>query len=100
MRDIPKLMIQQLESFISDSKIIDKYYKMGHKITWNLDDSTLIVKYKRKKFVISIVKKDKQYYWHLEPYKKSYFETEVDFEHCKLNYVLFAISESRKKGKM
>ena len=67
MRDIPKLMIQQLDSFISDPKNIDSYYKMGYKITWNLDDSTLIVKYKRKKFVISIVKKDKQYYWHLEP---------------------------------
>ena len=56
MRDIPKLMIQQLDSFISDPKNIDSYYKMGYKITWNLDDSTLIDKYKSEKFVISIVK--------------------------------------------
>ena len=59
----------------------------------------LNITYKQKQYVITLVNKDEQFYWHLVPYNNSFYETAIDNG---LTIVLFAIKENEelyeKKG--
>lgn len=93
MLDIPKVMFSQIEKFIKKKSKIGYYNNMEYKLQYDLKNCNLLVKYKEKKYIIKIVNKSGDLYWHLVPYNNSFFETKLDEEKCNLDMVLFAIKE-------
>lgn len=102
MLDERKIMQEQLNIFIKDLETIESYYKDGYSILWDILKCNLTVTYNNNKYVVSLVIKDNQCYWHLVPYNHSFFETAIEDGICNFNYVLFAIKENEmlynKKG--
>ena len=91
---IPKMLLSQVNLFLKKHNYnLDELEKDGYKINYDFYNCNLEVKYHRKNYVIKIIEKDNRFYWHLDPYNQSYFETEVDNTYSKLDYVLFAIKE-------
>ena len=93
MLDVPKMMFKQLENFVRKKNKIGYYYHIGYKLYYCFNDHSLLVEYKGKRYLIKIVNKIGEWYWHLEPYNNSFFETRLDEDKCNLDMVLFAIKE-------
>lgn len=95
---IPKMMLTKMDELIN-SKDFQTYINYGYKMEYDLYSCELIITYLKKQYVVTLVNKDGQFYWHLVPYNKSFFETSIDNG---LSIVLFAIKENEelyeKKG--
>lgn len=93
MSDKPKVIINEINNFIKNDKHYKEYEDAGFLIELNLLTFDLQVTYKRKKYIISLMKKNNQYLWRLTPYNHSYYETNIENG---LSIVLFAIKENEE----
>ena len=75
-------------------EILQKYKKVGVKIF--LGENSLIIYKNNHKYIVTITNHDQRYFWHLEPYHNSYYETFADIEKGNLDIVLFAIKENEE----
>lgn len=101
MLDIPNLMVKQIGLLLEDQEKYDNYVKNGYKFEFDFKSCKLIVTYKEKEYIITLITEDKQLCWCLTPYNHSSFITNIENG---LEIVLFAIKEneelySSKKGK-
>ena len=88
---IPKLLLKQLDIYIL--KNINIYKKEGFKITFNCKNCSLNICYNTKEYKVSIISFENNYYWRVEPYMNSYFETRMNNQKYNFDLVLFAIKE-------
>ncbi len=95
----PKMMLKEVSKLIN-SKEFKIYIDYGFIILYDIYHCELIITYKQTKYAVTLVNKAEQFYWHLVPYNKSFFETSIKNG---LTIVLFAIKENEelyvKKGK-
>lgn len=99
MLDIPKMMLKELDKFIQNKDTFNQYINDGFAFHYDLYTFNLIITYSSKEYVVNLINKDEQLYWHLAPYNNSFFETSIDNG---LDIVIFAIKENdelySKKG--
>lgn len=74
--------------------IPNKLYK-GKFLIYIYRDITLLIKYHGKEYQVSVIEEDSQFYWHLIPYKFSYYTTNID-NYSSFDRGLFAIKENDK----
>lgn len=95
---IPEMMLKEMDKLIKTHDF-QEYINYGFKIEFIPQKCELNITYKQKQYVITLVNKDEQFYWHLVPYNNSFYETAIDNG---LTIVLFAIKENEelyeKKG--
>lgn len=92
MATIPRLLLNQLDNYIL--KNIDIYEKEGFKITFNCKDCFLDILYNETEYKVIIISLENKYYWRVEPYKESYFTTEMKNQKQNFDLMLFAIKEN------
>ena len=88
-KSISKLIANNLNNII---KINNKYKHLGYNIYLNGD--SFEITYNSNKYYLSVKKENNKYYWHLEPYNGSFFETFVDNKICSLDMVICAINDN------
>lgn len=93
MKEVPKIMLEHLDLLIQNKEQYNNYLKDGYEFYFEPETIKLIVNYKSKEYVISIIEEEKQLYWHLIPYNNSVFNTAIENG---LNVVLFSIKENEK----
>lgn len=93
MLDIPRMMLKELDKLIKNKDKFNQYIKDGFSIHYDLYTFNLLITYKRKKYVVSLIHKNEQFYWHLTQYNNSFYETTIDNG---LDIILFAIKENEK----
>lgn len=93
MLDIPNLMFKQIEQLINEKNILHNYISNGFKFELERKTCKLIITYRNKEYIVSIIKENDQYYWQLIPYNKASFITNIDNG---LEIVLFAIKENEE----
>lgn len=96
---IPKMMLKELDKYMNSSDY-EEYKNLGFKIEIDFSNCELVITYQQRQYVVRLVNKNEQIYWHLAPYNNAFFETSIDNG---LTIVLFAIKENEelfeKKGK-
>lgn len=96
--DFQKIITDNINNII---QINNKYKQRGYELY--LKGNFLEIIYIGIKYQIKIVKHKDGFYWHLKPYKNSFFETKVDNSINTLDMVLFAINDNetihRKENK-
>lgn len=75
-------------------EINNKYKHLGYNIY--LKNNGFEIVYKKKKYILSIKKENNIFYWHLEPYNGSYYETIINDTSNSLDMVICAINENEK----
>lgn len=82
-------------------KANNTYSKKGFTLFLCEDRDALEVSYNNSTYNISVVKRKKDLYWHLTPYKETFFETLVNNHFNTFEMVLCAIQDNEdihKKG--
>lgn len=77
------------------------YSKKGFTLFLCEDKDALEVLYNNSIYNISVIKRKKDLYWHLTPYKETFFETLVNNQFNTFEMVLYAIQDNEdihKKG--
>ena len=88
------VLFKQLNMFFKENNYnFEKYTKNGYKIHFNFADGLIEIFYNNKTYKLEIFNSDNEFYWHLSPYKNSFFKTKVNNEKTNLDYVLCAIKE-------
>lgn len=99
MLDRPNLILKELNKLIKNKDIFKQYINDGYYFHYDLYTFDLLITYRSKEYVVNLIDKDDQLYWHLVPYNNSFFETNIDNG---LDIILFAIKENEdlysKKG--
>ena len=72
-------------------KNYDRYKNEGFQI-W-LHDNYLRIKYNHKIYITKIIIEENKFYWHLKPYNKSYFLTEIK-GYSSFEAIIFAIKDN------
>lgn len=93
MLDIPRMMLKELDKLIENKDKFNQYIKDGFSIHYDLYTFNLLITYKKKEYVVSLIHKNEQFYWHLTQYNNSFYETTIDNG---LDIILFAIKENEK----
>lgn len=71
---------------------LDEYTKEGFKIKYDTVNNHLIVNYNNSKdYIIKVISYNNNFYWHLSPYKNSYYTTLYSNG---IDIVLFSIKEN------
>lgn len=83
------VIVENIDNIIA---INNKYKKEGYEIF--LTGNFIEVHYNDVKYSIKIVEKNNKLYWHLKPYNKTYFETQINNDFSSLDMVMFAIYEN------
>lgn len=91
-RNVPEMMGKIVNDLLKSKTLINDYYNKGYIIKVDNNDCHLIIKYKRKKYDVSIIKNTDDYYWFLEPYNNSYFTTKLSSINS-FEMVMLAIKE-------
>lgn len=91
--DIYIVMVKQLNRFIKNMEVLEKYYENGYKIEWSLEKSNLVITYQEKIYIINIVLKKNDFYWILEHNHHSILEKRVDDENKNLYEILDKINK-------
>ena len=78
-----------LTNYILDN--YNRYRENGYEI-W-LHNDYLRIKYNHKIYKAKIIKKEDKLYWHLTPYNKSYYLTEIK-NYSTFESIIFAIKDN------
>lgn len=88
-----------MENYLKDcviNYILKNYanYKKEGFIIW-IHDTYLRIKYNHKIYKASVTRENEKLYWHLKPYNKSYFITQIK-AYSTFESIIFAIKDNDK----
>ncbi len=84
-------------TYISDNinnviEVNNKYKDKGFNIF--LENEYIEIIYNKSVYKITIIKKDNKLFWHLTPYQKNYFETEISTTRNSFEMIIYAIQDN------